>query len=181
MYKGECKLSGIANIGGSWVDVGFTGITPAIIDGEKGSITIRITAKDEPYNIVWTDETGEVIANQTLTEAGETSISGLDPGEYCAEVTNENGCVKKICTPIDSSPGNCICSNNELSDALEEMYATGNGFTVLGASGIGITDASISLNETFLPCTGPFTYLWEEVGVFVEVISIFLRFGNFIW
>ena len=164
-----CSLSGLTNISQTSAEAYFLEVTPSIIDGEAGSITIRVKGEGEaePFTVTWTNETGgniEVITVQTLLEEGITSIDDLDAGDYCAEVVNANGCSKKICTSVSSLPNPCTCSNNEMSLALEDMFSTGNGVTIQGTNllnGNG-ENGSISIDESLLPCNAPFTFSWYK-------------------
>ncbi len=170
------------------VDAHFTNVTPAIIDGEAGTITIYVegtTNQDgwtEPFSITWTNETNgnvEVIGAETLAENGEVTISGLEPGEYCAEVIR-NGCSKKICTTIDSH-SLCICDDNEISETLEYMLDSGNGIIITPPDPSSGGGGSISFDESLFPCNGPFSYSYEgkiQVGMTDDGVPVLMPVSN---
>jgi gliding motility-associated-like protein len=67
--------------------------TPTLCAGSlEGSASIAISGGVPVYTVAWTGPNG-------FTDVG-TSIDGLEAGNYCAEVTDFNGCTETFCIDI---------------------------------------------------------------------------------
>ncbi len=111
-----------------------------------GSLTALITDGIAPFEIFWTNETGEVIGD---TE----TINDLCAGTYCVQVTDASGCIVTECfniteppTPLDITsvlsnyPGGYNISCNGACDGSIDLTVTGGvpGYTFLWDDGNGL-------------------------------------------
>ena len=96
-----------------------------------GMAQVSVSGGVSPYNVSW---------NTSPIQTG-TMATGLPPGTYIAEVTDNNGCVKEVSVTID--PANVL-----MLDSIQGV----------GVSGAGQTDVYTLINRTNAQ------YTWDVTG-----------------
>ena len=108
-------------------------IDESTLDASDGMINTNVTGGTSPYTYLWTN--GETTAN----------ISGLSPGEYCLEITDDNGCFIEICAVIN--PGDDPCAGFELSFDIEPISCFGETGVILTVANGGSDNAEVTIDR----------------------------------
>ncbi|MBL4587294.1 MAG: carboxypeptidase regulatory-like domain-containing protein, partial [Flavobacteriales bacterium] len=105
----------------------------ATVDSSGGGIVTilaaLVTGGTPPYSYSWTPNVNEMSQTIVVTE----------PGDYCAIVTDANGCVFTVCETVGDPNGGCVGSITVTSNPNQ-------GNTLLTVNSTGVA---------------PFTYLWN--------------------
>jgi len=109
--------------------------------GNDGDIELTVSGGVPVYNINWTGPNGFT--------ANGTSISGLEAGNYCAEVTDTNGCTEVFCVDLDQP--------DEISIALISPETGGFNIACFG-------DNSGEISSTVSGGTEDYEYDWTGPG-----------------
>ena len=107
-----------------------TEVTDSNCELNNGSIDLTVIGGAGPYTYIW--------SNGATTE----DIDNLEPGIYCATVTDDNGCTATICDTVETTP------IPNLIDAV-----------VINVSG-GANNGSIDITVT--GGTPPYSYMWSN-------------------
>ncbi|MEM6395317.1 MAG: gliding motility-associated C-terminal domain-containing protein [Bacteroidota bacterium] len=119
-----------------------------ICAGEVASLTAVITGGTAPFDINWTGPNG-------FTGSGEV-VDVLDAGEYCASITDANGCETECCITIeviddltcDIVGPDSICPGDEATLTAEVSgCAPPFSFSWTGPNGFTSMEQSITVSE----------------------------------
>ncbi|MBL7941684.1 MAG: choice-of-anchor L domain-containing protein, partial [Flavobacteriales bacterium] len=111
-----------------------------------GTIDLSIQDGVDPYIISWTGPDG--------FESDLEDLTGLETGEYCAEVTDANGCSASICVTL--------VQTNELT--LNSASFSDYGCTPISC--FGVCDGAISIVVS--GGIQPYTFLWSGPDGYVS-------------
>lgn len=109
---------------------------------DNGAIDVLANGGTAPYTYDWTDSNGNSIGAESI-------ISGLTAGEYCARVTDVNGCFADSCYTI-TEPETPLSISSTIS-----IYPGGYNISCFAAC-----DGSISAEVT--GGVPGYTYLWND-------------------
>ncbi|NEN23481.1 T9SS type B sorting domain-containing protein [Cryomorpha ignava] len=123
------------------IAVSFQTASPSCASGLDGSITATISGGVPTYTLLWTGPNGFT--------ANGTTISSLESGQYCATITDFNGCTYVECVDVLTNPAIAI--------ALSSPETNGFNISCFG-------DNSGEINAVVSGGVGAYTYAWTGPG-----------------
>jgi gliding motility-associated-like protein len=134
---GDCTASADVTIAVSSIDITLDATNSSCFGNGTGSISVIPIGALLPLTYAWTGPDGFTSTDSTLT--------GLEPGEYCVTVTDAAGCIAEDCVTIILT---------------QPLFATATltNYTCAPISCYGSCDGGVNL--TVNGGQGPFTFAW---------------------
>jgi gliding motility-associated-like protein len=137
---GDCVASAEVTILVSNIDINLIATNSSCAGNGTGSISVEPIGALAPLTYAWTGPDGFTSADSTL--------NGLEPGEYCVVVTDAAGCIAEDCATI-------------ILIAPLSASATLSNYSCAPISCYGSCDGSVTVTVT--GGQAPFAYAWTGV------------------
>jgi hypothetical protein len=133
------------------LSISVTGINESTPGANNGFASANLTGGESPYSYLWSGPNG--------FSSTDMNIEDLEPGEYCVDGTDINGCTLTECVTVNPANDPCV-------------FIDGDVTIIGGVLNCINTELELSYEANF--GEGPYTVEWSGVNLLVQTTETIL-------